>query len=231
MATDSADVFGLSGMFGGKLSGRWSDQMAPKRRSSTHRREQDHYARKAQAEGYDARSVYKLQEMDRKHRFLRPGQRVLDLGCAPGSWSRLARERIGHGGVLVGVDLQPVNGFPGEFVQGNLEELDRQVLLDLLKGPADVVLSDMAPRTTGARGADHLRQIALAEAALAVVDQGLRKGGVFVVKIFDGGEAQAYTAEMRTRFQTVKRMRPDAVKKMSREFFLVGLGYRGRPVS
>jgi len=205
--------------------------MARKRRSTTHRRDQDHYARRAQAQGYDARSVYKLEEMDRKHRFLRSGQRVLDLGCAPGSWSRLTRERIGHSGVLVGVDLQPVPGFPGDFVQGDLEALDRQVILDLLGGPADVVLSDMAPRTTGARGADHLRQIALAEAALAVVDEGLREGGAFVVKVFDGGEAQSYTAELRTRFETVKRMRPDAVKKMSREFFLVGLGFRGRPVS
>ena len=201
--------------------------MARRRRSTTHKRDQDHFARRAQAEGYQARSVFKLDEMDRRHHLLRPGARVVDLGCAPGSWSRYARERIGASGQLVGVDIQELQHYPGHFLQADLEELDADTLGTLLGGLAQVVLSDMAPNTTGNSSADHLQQIRLAEAALAAAERLLEPGGHFVVKVFDGRDAPALTEAMRARFESVKRERPPAVRKESREFFLVGLGYLG----
>ena len=213
---------------GGRGGGRGAGGQKS-RRSTSQKRDQDHYARKAQAQGYQARSVFKLEEMDQRLGLLRAGQRVVDLGCAPGSWSRYARSRIGPSGHLVGVDLKEVDGFPGTFLCEDLEGLTAQRLGELLGGKAHVVLSDMAPNTSGAKDLDHLRQISLAEAALDRACALLRPGGSFVVKVFDGRDAPAFTAQMRSAFEVVKRQRPDATKRQSREFFLVGLRFRGTP--
>lgn len=199
--------------------------MARRRRSTSQKRDQDHFAREAKARGYAARSVFKLEEIDRKHRLFRRGDRVLDLGCAPGSWSRYAVEQVGAEGVVLGIDLQEVPDHPGRFLQADLEELPAERIRELLGGPAQVVLSDMAPRTTGNASADHLRQVALAEAALARAVELLAPGGVFVTKVFDGRDAPALVQDAASRFDKVVRARPPAVRKESREFFLVGLGY------
>lgn len=183
----------------------------------------DHFSRRAQKEGYAARSVYKLQEMQQKWKFLKPGQRVVDLGCAPGSWSRFAQEQIGFGGVLVGIDIQEVAGYPGQFLQQSIEDTEVDPMRQLLGGDADVVISDMAPSTTGNRFTDHVRQIALIESGLHLALQLLRPGGSFVAKVFEGQDAQAFVQSLRSEFGSVKRFKPKATRGRSVEFFVAGM--------
>jgi 23S rRNA (uridine2552-2'-O)-methyltransferase len=169
----------------------------------------DHFTKRAQREGYAARSVYKLQEMHKKWNLLAKGQRVLDLGCAPGSWSRFAHEQIGFGGTLVGIDIQEVAGFPGLFLQTSIEA---------------VQVEDMAPNTMGNKFTDHLRQIALIEAGRDLALSVLKPGGHFVAKIFEGREAQAFVQSLRAEFKTVKRIKPKATRDRSVEFFVAAMG-------
>ena len=184
----------------------------------------DHFSKRAQKEGYAARSVYKLQEMQSKWKLLRSGQRVLDLGCAPGSWSRYAHEQIGFGGTLVGIDIQEVAGFPGMFLQTSIEEVDVESMLGHLGGPADLVMSDMAPSTTGNRFTDHVRQIALIESGRDLALKLLKPGGNFVAKVFEGQDAQSFVASLRGEFKSVKRFKPKATRGRSVEFFVAGMG-------
>ncbi|MBI2942415.1 MAG: RlmE family RNA methyltransferase [Chloroflexi bacterium] len=196
------------------------------------RREQgrDRFFRRAKAEGFRARSVYKLREIAEKHRLLAPGARVLDLGAAPGSWSQLAATLVGPPGRVVAVDLQPIAPIPGvKTLVGDIrlaETLERAQAE--LGGPADVVLSDVAPATTGIAVTDHARSIELASAALAVAEQTLRPGGALVVKVFRGPDFDQFLGAVRQRFGATKVAIPEATRKESREAFIVGLGYRGR---
>lgn len=187
----------------------------------------DHYTRKAKAQGLPARSAFKLEQIAARHHLVRRDGRYLDLGCRPGSWSLWLRAQAGVDAHLLGVDIEPCDGYPGTFLELSVDDLTPELVAEHLNGPADVVLSDMAPRTTGARDVDHLRQIALAEAALAVAERVLAPGGVFVCKVFDGRDAPAFVQAVRARFTTVKRHKPKATRKSSREFFIVGEGFRG----
>jgi 23S rRNA (uridine2552-2'-O)-methyltransferase len=189
------------------------------------RKRPDHWSRKAKAEGYAARSVFKLEEAQLRFRVLSPGQRVLDLGCSPGSWSGYARKLIGRRGALVGVDLVAVADYPGTQLVGSILEISPAELAEALGGAPHVVLSDMAPFTTGHRLTDHVRQLELATAARDVAVSVLRAGGSFVVKVFDGEDAQAFVQETRAHFSTVKRMKPKATRGESVEFFLVCSGF------
>jgi len=184
----------------------------------------DHYSKRAQQEGYAARSVYKLQEIQKKWRVLAKGQRVVDLGCAPGSWSRYAHEQIGHQGVLVGIDIQEVAGFPGVFLQTSIEEIGIEEMQMHLGGDADLIISDMAPSTTGNRFTDHVRQIALIEAGRDLALAVLKPGGHFVAKVFEGQDAHAFVQSLRSNFETVKRLKPKATRGRSVEFFVVAMG-------
>ena len=163
----------------------------------------DHYFLKAKREHYPARSVYKLKELDAKFRLLRPGQNVLDLGAAPGSWSLGAAERVGGKGFVLACDIQSTDTvFPPqvEFAQEDIFKRSPAFEARLAAlGPFDVVLSDMAPRTTGTRFTDQARSLELAQEALAVARQWLRPGGHFVVKIFMGPDIQELLAPMRSR--------------------------------
>lgn len=185
----------------------------------------DRFTQRAKEEGYAARSVYKLTEIDRSFRLLRPGQRVLDLGCAPGSWSKYALERIGTNGTLVGVDLTEVDLPRGIFLQRSIFEVPTDELRELLGGPADVVLSDMAPLTSGVALADHVAQLELAAQALQIAREILAPGGSFVCKVFDGEDAPKFVLEVRRSFEATKRARPEAVRQNSREFFVVSTGF------
>lgn len=187
----------------------------------------DHYSRRAHKEGLPARSVYKLEEIDRKRNLLPRGARVLDLGCRPGSWSAYARRRCGTDARILGVDLEPVDGFPGTFWRMSVDDLDLDAVVDELGGRPQVVMSDMAPATSGAKDVDHLRQIALAESALAVARSLLEPGGSFVCKVFDGSDAQAFYQDVQQSFAKVSRHKPKATRKESREFFVVGQGFKG----
>ena len=188
----------------------------------------DHRTRSAKAAGYPARSVFKLEEIDRRVRLLGPGQHVLDLGAAPGSWSKYVAERIGPSGRLLAVDLEPL-AVPlpplAEVVCGDVLSLDRLALGRL--APYDVVLSDMAPRTTGNKSADAWRSYELFDRALELANETLKPGGSFVGKIFMGesfAEARSKTARC---FGEVRIIRPGTTRSMSVEVFLVGLGARG----
>ncbi len=187
-------------------------------------RQPDHYTLKAKREGRPARSVYKLREIDEKHRIIRTGASVLDLGCSPGSWMQYAAERVGPAGRVLGFDLKPVEiSLPAhaEAHVGDAFEIRDEMLRTF-----DVVLSDMAPATSGDKKTDALRSSVLVERTLDVADAHLREGGAVIVKVFEGGEVPGLVRRMQGSFVKVLRVRPDATRKHSREIFLVGLGKR-----
>jgi 23S rRNA (uridine2552-2'-O)-methyltransferase len=154
---------------------------------------------------------------------------VVDLGCAPGSWFAYAAEIVGPGGVVVGVDLdEPAVRPPwAKVIVGSALDVAPEVLLEALGGPADVVLSDMAPRTTGDPTGDHFVQVELATRALGLAQATLAPGGAFVCKVFDGQDAPGFVDAVRASFGAVRRFKPEAVRGRSREFFVVGTGLTG----
>lgn len=190
-------------------------------------RKPDRFTKKAKAEGYAARSVYKLDELDKRFRLFSPGQKVLDLGCFPGSWSKYLIRRVGKAGTVVGVDLEEPTFGGAHWIPRTVYEVTPEELLEALGGPADALVSDMAPRTTGNRLFDHVTQIELADRALQVAVAVVKPGGHFVCKVFDGEDANAFCDRVKARFGKIKRVRPEAVRKTSREFFLVGTGFKG----
>jgi len=187
---------------------------------------QDHYTRQAQKEHYPARSVFKLAEIQKKHRIIARGDRVLDLGCAPGSWLLFAAQQTGPSGTLVGVDRTPVTQpMPAHVrtVVGDVHELGPSA--DTLLGAGfQVVLSDMAPATTGDKGGDAARSFQLCEAALAVADALLLTGGHFVCKIFQGEDFKLFCDQVKMRFDRMDIFKPQSSRKASREIFIIGLG-------
>ena len=192
----------------------------------------DPYVQEAKQRGYRSRAAFKLTEMDEKVHLLKPGQRVVDLGAAPGGWTQVAVERVkaqeGKGRV-VGVDISEMGAIPGATIL-HLDFLDEKApdaVRAALDGPVDVVLSDMAPSTTGHPETDHLRVMNLAEAAFLFAQEVLRPGGAFVVKIFQGGSEKAYQDELRRNFATVRRIKPPASRSDSAEFYFVATGFKG----
>jgi len=176
--------------------------------------------------------VFKLQEIDRRFGILRPRQRVLDLGCAPGSWSLYASERVGGRGFVLGVDLQPCEvSSRGSLVvvEGDATELHADDLQRLSGGrcpPFDVVLSDMAPRTTGVKLADHVASIELCELALTLAEEHLAPGGSLVVKAFDGPDLKGFEEQLRPSFGKIRRVRPKGTRARSVEVFVVATARR-----
>jgi 23S rRNA (uridine2552-2'-O)-methyltransferase len=190
----------------------------------------DHFTKAAKARGYPARSVFKLEEIDRRVRLLRPGQRVLDLGCAPGSWSLYACERIGPSGRLLAVDLQPIAQMlppNATFLQGDALALAETELA--AHAPYDVVLSDMAPNTTGNRLADQTRSYQLYRFALSMAVRLGGQGSSFVGKIFMGPDFELAREETRAHFGQVRLIRPEGVRSNSFEIFVVGADKREPP--
>jgi len=190
----------------------------------------DHYFRKAKAGRFVARSIFKLEEIDQKYKIFRKGQRVLDLGAAPGSWSQYVSKVVGGDGKILGIDLKPVEvKIPGaQFIVGSILELN---VLEAAGWPLDtqfdVVMSDMAPSTTGIKSVDQAKSLELCEMALQVANGNLRRGGHFVCKLFHGGEFEKFRATMRAQFEKVEAMRPDSTRSSSKEIFLIGLRRRG----
>ncbi len=187
----------------------------------------DHFTREAKRSGFPARSVYKLDAIDKKARLLRRGQRVVDLGAAPGSWSLYAASRIGETGRLFAVDLQPLaQALPtnATFVLGDARELSSATLAE--HGPFDVVLSDMAPNTSGNRFADQTRSAELFDFAVDVAERLGKPGSCFVGKLFMGPDFERERTRLRTLYAKVDVERPPAVRSNSIECFLVGTGKR-----
>jgi 23S rRNA (uridine2552-2'-O)-methyltransferase len=192
------------------------------------RRHQDHFARKAKALGYPARSVFKLEEIDRRVQLLKAGQLVLDLGCAPGSWAQYAAREVGPKGRVVGYDLQPVEvALPPNACCQVLDLATADPPLTIDGRPFDVVLSDMAPSTEGGRFADQFRSYELYARALDIARRALGPGGSFVGKIFQGPELALARAATAAAFSKVRVIRPEGTRRESYELFLVGIGHRG----
>lgn len=188
----------------------------------------DHFTRAAKKQGYPARSVFKLEEIDRRVKLLRQGQRVLDLGATPGSWTLYASQRIGGKGRILAVDLNPIEVPLPEnvtFVQGDALSLENDALATY--APYDVVLSDMAPNTTGNRLGDQTRSFELFMRALAVAEKLLAPGGAFVGKIFMGEDFQTAKKEVKRLFEEERAIKPEGTRASSYELFLIGL--RKRP--
>lgn len=190
----------------------------------------DPYVTAAKRQGYRSRAAFKLSEIDDKLHLLRPGLRVLDLGAAPGGWTQVAVERA-KGGQVVALDIQEMNPVPGAVVlhADFLAAEAPQLIRGALGGPVDVVLSDMAPPTMGQPDVDHLRIMALAEAALDLAHEILKPGGSFVAKLRQGAGEPEFFASLRKRFATARRIKPPASRPESAEFFVVGTGFRGTP--
>lgn len=190
----------------------------------------DHYSRRARQQGYDARSVFKLEEVDQAEQLLRPGDRVLDLGAAPGSWMQYAAQRVGERGLVVGVDLKALERAlaPNErFYQADVHELaDGDLRREF--GPFHLVLSDMMPNTMGHKATDHLRSIAVAERALWLAERLLQPGGGFLVKAYQGADFDALVRAVRGRFRTVKIKKPRGSRARSREIYILGRDFLGQ---
>jgi len=194
----------------------------------------DHFFHKAKEEGFAARSVYKLQELDKKYKFIKPGQTLVDLGCAPGSWSQWLSQRVGDKGSVVGFDLTAVSlKLPNVFFyQANLLEVKVSDFLREKNHPVPVhgVLSDMAPKTTGIRDVDQARSLELCEMALKTAEDILSPGGFFVCKIFQSKDFDLFRQQLKQKFSRVEILKPESTRKNSFEIFLVGLNYQGSSV-
>jgi 23S rRNA (uridine2552-2'-O)-methyltransferase len=181
----------------------------------------------ARAKGYPARSVFKLQEIDRRMRILRPGQNVIDLGAAPGSWSLFASERVGPTGHVYAIDIKQILQAFGDNVQvleGDALSLESEVLAR--HAPYDVVLSDMAPNTSGSKFQDQARSTELFLRALEVALLHGKPGSHFVAKIFMSGDFKAAEMRVRAGYETVRTIRPEGTRQVSTEVFVIGMGKR-----
>jgi 23S rRNA (uridine2552-2'-O)-methyltransferase len=187
----------------------------------------DPYVVAAKAQGWRSRAAFKLIELDERFHLIRPGIRVVDLGAAPGGWSQVA---VKHGAAsVVGVDLLPVDPIGGAvMLVGDFSDVEVQDrLVEMLGGKADLVLSDMAPNTTGHGATDHLRIVALAEAAVAFALEVLAEGGGFVAKVFQGGAERTVLEALKRHFSSVRHAKPPASRKESSELYVVATGFRG----
>lgn len=201
-----------------RSSGSWRD-----------RQERDPYVKKARAAGWRSRAVYKLEQIDRKEKLLKPGMQAVDLGSAPGSWSQYLVETLRGRARVVAVDLLPMDGLPGvEFIQGDFREEDvLERLRSALDGDlADLVMSDMAPNISGLKAVDQPASMYLGELALDVCSEVLKAKGDFVCKVFQGQGADELIADARTKFERVRVIKPAASRAGSPEVYLIGKSYK-----
>lgn len=193
----------------------------------------DHYRRLAKGQGYRARSAYKLLQLDNSYHILKKGNKVVDLGCAPGGWLQIATKQVGDFGKVVGIDLRPVEPVHGAAIlQGNIEESSMmERIIEILGGKADVVLSDLAPNVSGVWDVDHARQIFLTKAALAFASKALRERGSAVFKVFEGDMLNEFKADLRKNFAKVLLSKPMASRQESSELYLVCLNFLPQNIS
>lgn len=196
------------------------------------RKVSDYYSKKAKKDKYPARSVYKLEEVQKKYRLLRRGDSVLDLGCYPGSWSLYAAEVVGPNGIVVGVDLQQADKQPrleSSEIHWLCEDINNPELIKELRRIRPgfkVLLSDIAPKTTGNRWADHQQSIHLARTTLALAETLLHPKGNYLVKVFQGEDFPSFVDETKEKFSLVKTLKPKSSRTESREVFLLGMEYK-----
>lgn len=193
----------------------------------------DRFFKQAKEDGYAARSAYKLKEINQRRQVIRKGDRVLDLGCAPGSWLQVASECVGPRGLVIGVDLKPVDITLPPNTRAHVGDVFKLTATELLDGHGgraafDAVISDMAPNTEGGGGGtvDHFRSIALCRRVLELSPAVLRRGGHLVMKVFEGEEYPSLLKETQKLFEEVKGLKPEASRDASREMFVVAKGFR-----
>jgi len=190
-------------------------------------RKEEYYTRRAHEEGYPARSVYKLKEIDEKYRLFKKGDRVLDLGCAPGSWLLYISQRIGPKGLVIGIDLEPAKiklAANSHWLVGDILELAAKEIEGL--GKFETLVSDVAPYTTGMRSVDAGRSLELAERSFEIANMVLAPAGNFLCKIFESQDSSEFIKTLETRFEFIKKFRPKAVFKTSPEFYLIAKGFK-----
>ena len=193
----------------------------------------DPYRQQARAQGFVARAIYKLQDIDGKHRLFRPHDRVLDLGCSPGSWLQYILSRVGPGGLVVGVDLQPLAiavAPPLYFLAASVASLDLAALRAICP-QFDVIVSDLAPKTTGVRDVDQQRYLELAGQAWDLARNLLKPGGHFLVKVFTGPDLPELVQQLKRQFAAVRRLKQSGSRAASREIYLLGLNRQETPMA
>ncbi len=191
----------------------------------------DHLYKKAKDDGHRSRAAYKLLEIDQKHKILRYGSKILDLGAWPGGWLQIAASKVGPRGLVVGIDLKEIEDF-GEpnvrVLQGDVRDKESlEAMLELAGGKYDTVISDMSPKLTGIKEVDSAQTVGCAELALWVAQQTLKHGGSFAVKLFKAAGADEFVKSTRPYFNKVVRLELKSTRKTSNEFYVVGLGFKG----
>jgi 23S rRNA (uridine2552-2'-O)-methyltransferase len=189
----------------------------------------DRYFKKAKQEGYRSRAAYKLLELQQRYRLIGPGDAVVDLGAAPGGWLQVAGKFVGQNGKVIGVDLQPIKPFnerniivlKGDIFSGEI----KQKIKELIGGPADSVISDLAPKLSGIRDADMARSLELNQTALNIAVNLLRPGGTLLIKSFISNDLHSFTAGLKRYFSTVQRTKPEATRQGSSEFYFYAKGF------
>jgi 23S rRNA (uridine2552-2'-O)-methyltransferase len=189
----------------------------------------DFYFFKAKKDNYPARSIYKLEEIDKKYNLIKKGFKILDLGCSPGSWSQYCLEKIGNDGVVVGIDISDVKltSFSNfTFFKEDIFKLNPEKIKSISQ-KFDAVISDMAPSTTGIREVDQARSLELVKQAFVMGKQFLKKGGFFICKIFQGPDISAYIKIIESEFEWLKTVKPASSRKESFEIFILGYKFKG----
>lgn len=196
------------------------------------RKVKDFYYKKAKQDKYPARSIYKLEEAQKKYHFLRRGDSVLDLGCCPGSWSLYASELVGETGIVVAVDLQESakpprpGGAPIHWIVADIMEPELVLQVRKIRPAFKVLISDLAPKTTGNRWADHQQSLNLSRQTLLMAETLLHEKGNFFCKAFQGEDFPAFVQEVQARFEQVKVVKPKSSRTESREVFVLGMGFK-----
>lgn len=191
----------------------------------------DHYFNKAKKENYFARSIYKLEEIDQKYKIIKTGNSVLDLGYHPGSWIQYTSKKVGEKGTVVGIDIKEVNTKIQLLSNVHVYQQDINEVSSLedlgVEEKFDVVVSDMAPNTTGIKSVDQARSLGLVEMVFYHLPNFLKTKGNFVIKVFDSHEAQVFLKEQKKTFEKFHYLKPKSTRSVSKEFFVIGVGYKG----
>ena len=230
----SSIVAGRKRESGKKKLTKYHTKLDKKMKSSSQaylkRQAKDIYVKMAVEQGFRSRAAYKLVHLNGEYNLLKPGMSIVDLGCAPGSWLEVIEKELGKNCTVIGMDkiaIEPVGDY--NFIQGDFteEETFNQVV-DLCPKGVDLVLSDMAPETTGHRETDHIRSMMLANIAVDFAYKALKPGGNFVAKFFQGGEEQEMRNELRKHFDKVQFTKPESSRRESKEMFIICFGYKGK---
>jgi 23S rRNA (uridine2552-2'-O)-methyltransferase len=193
-------------------------------------KKKDHYYKRAKGENYRSRASYKLMQLNKKYKIIKKGNKVLDLGAAPGGWSQVAIEKVEDEGTVVGVDLKKIKPFPDEnyyFLRGDFTDEDVQSkIIEKLDGKANAIISDASPSLSGIKDVDHLKSIDLAESVAKISYKLLAKNGNLLIKVFQGEEFKNLTENLKKQFKILKTTKPSSSRKKSSEMYVIGLKYR-----